>query len=124
MITDFPWVAPALSWVIVIVLLSLVMVAAFTTRRVTHNDYLSTLIASLMLAFAGTTTAMLTIFPRGTFDMDVIGLWLAALRGVASILYLAVLLHMLNVAPRIVRKVDEAFDTFMHLFVRSRKPGR
>ena len=113
MIEEFPWIAPVLSWIIVLVLLALVVLAAFTTKRATHNDYLATLIGSLMLAIAGTTTAMLTVIPRGAVPLDIIGMELAILRGVASVLYLGVLMHMLGLSPAIGRRIDCLFDRMM-----------
>ena len=110
MIESVPWLAPVLSWVIAITLLAMVMVVAWRRETVAYQEVIAILVGSLMLALAGMTTALLSVFPRGTFDLELVGIELATLRGFASAIYLGVFMHMTDAWPSMVRFVDRLVD--------------
>ena len=109
MIMTAPWLAPFLSWVIALTLLCMVLIVVYRRESVGYQEVLAILLGSLALALAGATTAMLSLFPSGTFDLEIVGIELATLRGLASAMFLGVLLHMTNPMPHLIKRVDNLF---------------
>lgn len=99
MILEAPWIAPALAWGVVLMLLSLIVVAAITRDGAGPFDYIATLLGSLAIGIAGALGAVqIYVSPD-----DLLAGPIATLNGIAIAIYLGVLLHIMD-WPRWMRE--------------------
>lgn len=88
--------ASGFAWIVVLLLVSLLLVTVVQRRHVSPSETFVILLAGLFVAVAGGLTAMLSIFPLGTFDVDLVRMVLIILRGCATALYGGILLSHLG----------------------------
>lgn len=94
----------ALAWSAVLVLMVLILVSITRNRQVSQAELVIILVASLSVAAAGALTATVSLIVFAPGELDWLGWALVILRGIATALYLGVLLSRLGWELPILRR--------------------
>lgn len=99
-----PTLATVLAWAAVLVILALLFVVVLRDRDVSKTELVVTLLGTLAIAMAGATTALLSTIPIGSVDVEAVRFLLIVMRGIATALFLGLLLRRLGWTPPGLRR--------------------
>ena len=104
--TNVQFVATVLAWSLVFIIVALlVLVVAKRRRAPTINEFLTALLGAFVISISGAMTAALTLFPNGTFDLELFRyLFLIGPRATGTVLFLGLLLARVGWEPPVFRR--------------------